>query len=111
MDLHERFKAERERLALTQPQLAVAVGVGKTTVINWEKGSSSPTALHLAQLTTLGFDVLYVLTGQRSQPAAAPALTRDEEALLDNYKHADDEGRLAAQQVLTALSKQRKKAA
>ncbi len=90
MSLADRFKSERERLALTQPRVADLAGVGKTTVINWEKGLSSPTAVQLSALAEVGLDVLYVITGQRTGGAAAPApaLAPDEEILLDNYRHA-----------------------
>ena len=90
MSLADRFKSERERLALTQPRVADLAGVGKTTVINWEKGLSSPTVVQLSALAEVGLDVLYVITGQRTGGAAAPApaLAPDEEILLDNYRHA-----------------------
>jgi transcriptional regulator with XRE-family HTH domain len=111
MNIGDRLREERERLGVSQERFALAGGVQKRAQIHYEKGERNPDSAYLAAVSALGVDVLYVLTGHRMQAVAAPALTRDEEALLDNYKHADDEGRRAAQQVLTALSKQRKKAA
>ena len=99
MELCERLKAERERLQLTQPRVGELLGVGKTTVINWEKGASAPTAVHLAVLSVLGVDVLYVLTGKRDRPAAK-VLTADEQKLLERYAEADDAGRKMAHRVL-----------
>lgn len=94
MSIHDRFKSERERLALTQPGVAELVGVGKTTVINWEKGASSPTAVQLAALAEVGVDVLFVLTGQRSQPVPeAATLSPRQRALLDNFDNTSEEGR------------------
>lgn len=61
-----RLKEERSRLGLTQPQVAERCGIGKTTVINWEKDASSPSAPQLSALSGLGVDVMYVLTGKRS---------------------------------------------
>ena len=61
-----RLKEERSRLGLTQPQVAERCGIGKTTVINWEKDASSPSAPQLSALSGLGIDVMYVLTGKRS---------------------------------------------
>lgn len=89
----------------------MAGGVQKRAQIHYEKGERNPDSAYLSAIAAMGADVLYVLTGQRSQPVAAPALTKEEEALLDNYKHADEDGRSAAQRVLTAFAKQRKKAA
>lgn len=63
MSVAGRLKSERARLRLTQPDVARALGVGKTTVINWEKGSSSPDAVQLSALADIGVDVLYVVTG------------------------------------------------
>lgn len=63
----ERLKNERQRLGLTQPALAEAAGAAKRTVIDWEKGVSSPTAAQLEALARMDLDVLYVVTGQRHQ--------------------------------------------
>ena len=60
----ERIKQERQRLNLTQNQVAESVGVGKTTVINWEKeDGTSPTGIQMSKLLDLGFDIFYILKG------------------------------------------------
>jgi transcriptional regulator with XRE-family HTH domain len=99
-----RLKEERERLGLTQPVFAELAEVSKRTVIDWEKGKTSPNAVQLSALAAAGADVQYILTGVRSaalpSPAAAPALNRREQALLDNYRHTpDEEGKKAIEQV------------
>lgn len=91
MSISERLRHERERLGLTQPQLGQIVGVGKTTVLNWEKGASDPGAVQMAALAAAGVDVLYVITGQRSAPASSPPISREEAALLDNYRHSPEQ--------------------
>lgn len=97
MGLADRFKSERERLALTQPRVADLTGVGKTTVINWEKGLSSPTAIQLSALAEVGLDVLYVVTGQRAGGVKpAPTLTAEEETMLGYFRDASKEVRRAA---------------
>ncbi len=63
MHINDRLKSERERLALSQSRMAELLGVGKTTVINWEKGASAPDAVQLAAFASAGADVLYILTG------------------------------------------------
>lgn len=80
----DRLKEERERLGLTQPVLAAQAGTKKGTVINWEKGASSPTAVQLQALTSLGLDVLFVVTGERS----ALAMTEDEQELVGLFRGA-----------------------
>lgn len=105
-----RLRGERERLGLTQDALATAVRVSKRALINYEKGERSPDAELLAAAAEVGLDVLYVLTGQRSQPVPAVAELRpDQAALLDNYEHSDEVARQAAQRLLDPRS-QRKKA-
>lgn len=61
----DRLREERERIGLTQPTFAAAAKASKRTVIEWEKGATSPSAVQLAALSTIGIDVGYVLTGKR----------------------------------------------
>lgn len=97
-----RIKEERERLALTQPVFAEAAGAKKRTLIDWEKGVSSPTAVQLSALARLGVDVMYVLTGQRSQESV---LSQREAALLDNYRHSSQDGQDAIERVALVAAK------
>ena len=60
----DRIKEERERLGLTQPDFAALAGAKKRTLIDWEKGVSSPTAVQLSALSDAGVDVYYILTGE-----------------------------------------------
>lgn len=94
--LEKRLKEERERLGLTQDGFSAAAGAKRRTLVDWEKGVSSPTAVQLSALSEIGVDVLYVITGQRLGAAApAPTLAPDEAALLDNYRHSPKEAREA----------------
>lgn len=67
----ERLKEERERLQMTQPAFAAAAGAAKRTLIEWEKGSTSPNAVQLSALGEIGVDVLYVVTGKTQRQLAA----------------------------------------
>ena len=58
-----RLKEERERLGMTQPAFAEAAGAAKRTLIEWEKGTTSPSSVQLSALSVIGVDVYYVLTG------------------------------------------------
>ncbi|HGV3467134.1 helix-turn-helix domain-containing protein [Klebsiella michiganensis] len=92
-----RIKEERERLALTQQGLADAIEIAKRTLIDWEKGRTSPNAVQLSALSALGIDVLYIVTGMRN--ASLPtvmtesSLTKRQSALLDNYENTDEAGK------------------
>ena len=66
-----RLKLERERLGLTQPDFAKAAGAAKRTLIEWEKGTTSPSAVQLSALGEIGVDVSYVITGKRTYSTTA----------------------------------------
>lgn len=90
----ERLREERVRLDLTQPAFGLIADASKRTVIDWEKGVSAPTATQLARLAGASADVLYIVTGQRSQPLPPEtALPQDERALLDAYRACPPEAR------------------
>jgi len=101
--LGARLKEERERLGLTQPAFAELAGAKKRTLIDWEGGVSSPTAVQLAALATHGADVLYILTGQRNPNPSAPRPTppryipppptAEEQALLSDFRTTDSQGK------------------
>lgn len=63
--ISDRLRLERERLKFTQSQLADITGATRRTIVAWEKGDSSPTAVQLSSLSTIGFDTQYIITGQR----------------------------------------------
>lgn len=102
-----RLREERERLKFSQDAFAKIGNVSMRAEQDWERGLSAPKADFLAVAALQGVDVLYVLTGQRT-PQAAASLTAEESALLDNYKHSDEEGRAAARRVLSSLAQQKK---
>lgn len=115
MSLEKRLRDERERLGLTLVEFGAIAGAGKTTVINWEKGSSAPDAVQMAALVAQGVDALYVLTGERSESGKLSAeqqkagytvevLTKEEQALLDNYRHAPEIGKRAVEATVEAVA-------
>jgi transcriptional regulator with XRE-family HTH domain len=85
LTIGDRLKEERTRLRLTQPQMAETGGVGKNTQINYEKGERSPDSEYLARVSAIGVDVLYVVTGTRSDLTPG-ALSAEESALIENYR-------------------------
>lgn len=102
MGVHERLKEERERVGLTQPQIADVLGVGKTTVINWEKGASAPSAQQLAEMVAKGIDVTYVVTGRRiSSQVDLDPLRR---AVLDSFDRCSPEKQIEAVQYMALLA-------
>ncbi|WP_422086370.1 helix-turn-helix domain-containing protein [Variovorax sp.] len=130
----ERLREERKRLGLNQTDFSAFAGVSTETQSNYERGSRKPDSEYLEAIALHGVDVGYLLTGVRSGAVdarlanngattvkykktgmhdggppiaaerAARYLTADQEALLDNYKAADEQGRAAARTVLEALA-------
>lgn len=60
-----RLRLERERLGLTQDELAKAGGVGRQSQFRFESGQRSPDADYLAAVAKVGADVLFIVTGKR----------------------------------------------
>lgn len=108
MCISDRFREERERLALSQRQVAELLGTSLNTVNNWERGVSSCSADAVSRFGNHGADVLYILTGQHMP---RPTLSAEETSLLDNYNNADEKGKAAARAVLDAVSVKKQKAA
>ena len=88
MGIGVRLKEERSRLYLSQTDMAAAGGVGKTTQINYEKGSGATYAFYLETVEYLGVDVLYVVTGARKLlPADSSSAEAD---MLEHFRLLPD---------------------
>ncbi len=89
-----RLRDERERLELNQSDFAVVAGTTRKSQFNYESDARRPDADYLAAIAAAGVDVLFVLTGQRSQAVSpAASLPPRARALLDNYEATDEEGK------------------
>jgi len=93
----KRIVLERERLGLKQVDLCVRAGVSKTTQIKYEAGERIPDIEYLACLEGARFDVMYILTGERS---GAVPLSPELQNLLDAYQSSPLELRRAVFGVL-----------
>jgi|APLak6261680685_1056136.scaffolds.fasta_scaffold00651_4 transcriptional regulator with XRE-family HTH domain len=81
MDLEgigKRLRDERERLQLSQEQLAAIAGTNRITPSRYEGGTHLPTIAFLATIEGAGVDVGYVLNGKRD----VVALGADDAELL-----------------------------
>ncbi len=77
-----RLGDERKRLGFSQADVRLRTGVGKNAQINYEAGTTIPDAEYLWLLRGAGFDLMYVLTGERSPETP---LNPELQNLLDAY--------------------------
>jgi transcriptional regulator with XRE-family HTH domain len=80
MSFGTRLADERRRLGLKQAEFAALVGTNVPTQSLYEHDKRELRAAYLARLAAAGIDIVYVLTGRRSEgeglgPAASDLLT------------------------------------
>lgn len=75
--LSTRIINARQAVGYTQPQLALRMGVKKSTIVNWESSRTSPRANKLIELAgILNVPVLWLIAGSDSPPQVeAPNLS------------------------------------
>ncbi|MGR3885621.1 helix-turn-helix domain-containing protein [Pseudomonas sp. 1152_12] len=67
MSIGSRLKAERVRLGLSQAAIGNIGGVAVNAQGRYENGIRFPRADYLANVASAGVDVLFVITGKRTQ--------------------------------------------
>ena len=63
----ERLRQERQRLKLTQEQLAEAIGVSKVTLYSYEKDLSAMDVSTLIRLSEAGVDLSFLLANEKPE--------------------------------------------
>lgn len=78
IEIGQRLEAERQRLELTAVQVYddKTIGIAQTTYKNYESGKRDMPSSLLIKLWDMGFDVMYVLTGQRLETIALDVQAR-----------------------------------
>lgn len=100
----ERLQQERERLGLSQKQLAQQMGYKSASKIGWAE-SPADTFLtcfkckDLVRMAQLRIDLQYIMTGRRSI-----LLNEAEATLLDNYRASSPTNKDHLEAVSTALA-------
>lgn len=77
--ISDRLEEERRRLGQTQAQVADLAGVSLSAYKNWKNGGSVPSDA-LNRLAQAGFDILYVVTGNRAGDSNAQRAAHLKEA-------------------------------
>lgn len=73
-----RLLGERQRLGLTQQQMAEAAGIGKRAYCYYESGERLPDAAALLSWDRSGVDLLHLLTGSAADAAPGKATHQDQ---------------------------------
>lgn len=103
----QRLKAARENSGLSQAAFGRLGGVSLRVQQRYESGDSVPDQRYFAALASMGYDILYLITGHRT-PLKKSALSVEESNLIGNYRKAAAEGRKAIQATSAALATQPK---
>ena len=86
MSLGSRIKEQRERLGMTRPELAEAIGVTSAAIGNYETGYSVPKIELLYKIfDALQCDANYLYQDDMGT-APQTAVTDDEQTLLSRYR-------------------------
>lgn len=75
---------ERMRLGYKAKEVADFAKVAIPTQSNYEKGKRSPDTQYLYEISKLGFDIHYVVTGKRS----VEGISKDDRSLLKLFNNA-----------------------
>lgn len=85
----ERMTTERQRLNFTQKQVYTSLGLGAASLSRYEQGKRTLDLLQAHEFAALGYDMHYVLTGERIGESESD-LSEDEIAWLELYRQAND---------------------
>lgn len=91
----ERLLEERQRLGFTQYDVLHKIDITQSTLSRYEQGKRVPTLEACVGLHNIGYDVLYLITGNREQESiTTDTLTTDEQKWLSLYRSSRDTGTL-----------------
>lgn len=91
------FRAERKRLNLSQKDVADFLGMSSKQISRWESSIAIPTD-KLVQLTSMGFDAAFVVTGNRAGVSLINKESLDVESAVDAACYAAREALLTVYQ-------------
>lgn len=94
-----RLREERKRLGFKQAEFAALVGTDVPKQSLYENGHRNLRAGYLERIATIGVDLIYVLTGRRSEGA----LGEDATAFLAAYMALPEEMRAPVQRLVGDL--------
>jgi transcriptional regulator with XRE-family HTH domain len=103
-DFGRRLVFERERLGFKAVDVYTALNIHRNSQSQYERGIKEPGISYLAGLMTLGFDVVWLLSGE-STDRSIDVLNDDERTLLSAYRGLLPPARTLVIQVSQGLKK------
>ena len=100
MSFSSRLVEERKRLKIKQKELASILGIHINSQLDYEKGRIPSFGSYLERLSELGFDIQYIISGERGHPV----LSSEDADLLEKYRNAPSAFRMAAVSALSAAN-------
>ena len=95
-----RLKSERNRLHLTQADIASKCNVSREMWGRYERGTALPGSEVLFSLAEIGVDIGFLFSGERLESD----LTQQEQALLEDYRESNEQGKEAIEKTASALA-------
>lgn len=100
MEVCERLHEIVAQSGMTQRDFAALMNINISTQHNYEKGLRKPNIEYLTRLHEAGFDVVYLLTGDRS----VARLSQAESDLLTVWRQVNPQRRTAAYNALVGTA-------
>ncbi len=87
----ERLQEERQRLGLKQSDVMYKVNITQATLSRYEHGKRMPTLEACLGFYLVGYDLIYLLTGNRDNTSlSTDNLSTDEQQWLSLYQQSTD---------------------
>lgn len=103
-EIGSRLREERKKKRLTQDQVADGLGISKRTQANYEAGTSDAPAWYLSRvMRDPGFDVPYILSGQRTFATEA-SLNEIENSIIEKYRSIPEDDQKTIRRLLDAMA-------
>lgn len=87
LQISKRLALERERLGLEQADIRDKLNIALATISRYENAKRLPDLGIAKELSELGYDMTYVITGKRLNESVSD-LTDDEMQLLELYRNS-----------------------
>ena len=98
-EIGERLREERDRLGYSEQHIAQLLGIPIDAYIRFEVGDSDPGIFRMPRLSSIGCDVLYIITNERHVPG------REEDVLLQKFRALSLKGRVTVFNTIDALER------